>query len=581
MSRGVWLFTGALALAPWPAAAQVGRGGDPQSRLQLEAATLESRGDLAGAEAAYRRLLELEPLSSGPVFALERVLRASDQLSELRPIVVAFLARSGNPQVQALSLGLLIEADSADAMVTEAERWLARDRSESAYRAVASAYQSAFGSGRALDVLRRGRTAIGAPDALALEIGDLLMETGDANGAVDEWAMAIGDGARLEQVLERVRGLDDDAPAAGRRLVDALADSDVPEQSDAALTAALQLDLEAESIDLARRRASDLDGRARQAYLEDVARRARQARLARVAAWAFQELGGDAANPEERRRLDRRIVEVSLEAGDAALALEAQRRVADSYGSGTEDGRRAQAEVIRLEAAATPERAPESWRSFREAFPNAPELDEVGAAVAVSLQARGNDEGAAAVLEGLDGPRSTMERGFLLLAQGDTESGRQALLTAVSGLPAIEATEIIQLSSLLGRMSGASAEALVSAEVEAHRGRPVEAARALSEGAGALRESDRPPLLAEAARIADRGGAADVAAGIRRALIDQYPEAAEVAEASLALARHLGRPGGDEATAIRLLEELIIARPNSAVVPEARLELERLRSRGS
>jgi len=572
---------GALTIAPWQAAAQVGRGGDPESRLQLEAATLESRGDLAGAEAAYRRLLELDPLSSGAVFALERVLRASDRISELRPIVVAFLARSAHPQVQALRLGLLIEADSTSAMVAEAERWLARDPSEGAYRAVASAYRSAFGPGRALDILRRGRAAIGARDALALEMGDLLAGTGDRQGAVDEWTIAVGDGAPLDQVVERVHGLDADVSAAARRLVDALADSDVPERRDAAFTAALEFGLVAEAIDLARRRADDMDGRARQAYLEEVARRSRQAQLARVSAWALQELGGNAANPEERRQVDRRIVEVSLESGDTTLALEAQRRVAGSYGSGTDDRRRAQAEVIRLEAAAAPERAPESWRVFREAFPGAPELDDVGAAVAVSLQARGNDEGAAAVLEGLEGPRSTLERGFLLLARGETETGRQALLTAVGGLPAVEATEIIQLSALLGRLSGASAQALVTAEIEAHRGRPVAAARSLADGTAELRESDRAPLLAEAARIADRGGDAALAADIRRTLIDAYPEAAEVAEASLALARHLGRPGGDESTAIRLLEELIIGRPNSAVVPEARLELERLRSRGS
>ncbi|MBM4182881.1 MAG: hypothetical protein FJ207_01495 [Gemmatimonadetes bacterium] len=579
MNRGVWLVLGALALVGSHASAQVGRGGDPESRLQLEAATLESRGDLEGAEAAYRRLLELDPRSSGTVFALERVLRASGQLAELRPVVVAFLARSANAQVQALSLGLLVESDSADAMVTEAERWLERDPSEGAYRAVASLYHRAFGPRRSLELLRRGRTAIGAEDALALEIGDLLAEADDAEGAVEEWAAAVGDGARMEEVVERVRGLDD--PDAERRLVEALADSDVSERRDGALTASLAFGLEDESIELAGRRADDLEGRTRQAYLEDVARRAREVRLASVAAWAFQELGGGAANPEERRQLDRRIVEVSLEAGDTALALEAQRRVAGSYGQGTDDRRRAQAEVIRLEASATPDRAPASWRSFLAAYPDAPELDEVAASVAVSLLARGNDEGAASVLEGIEGPRSTLERGFLLLARGDTETGRQALLTAVSGLPAVEATEVIQLSALLGRMSQPGVEALVSAEVEAHRGRPVEAARGLAEATVDLREGDRAPLLAESARLAERGGDAELAADLRQRLIAGFPDAPEVAEASLALARHLGRPGGDETTAIRLLEELIIARPNSAVVPEARLELERLRSRGS
>ncbi len=579
MRQAAWLAM-ALALVVAPVSGQVGRGGDPESRLQLEAATLESRGDLAGAEASYRQLLEIDPLSSGTVFALERVLRAQGQTAELRPIVVAFLRRSPNPEVMALNLRLLVEADSTAKMVTEAEGWLVGNRSEAAYRAVASAYAGALGPDRALDVLRRGRAATGARDALALEIGDLLRERGDVPAAVDEWALAVGDGARIEEAVRRVSALGEGAPAAGRRLVGILGDSNVPERRGAALTAAFALQLEPEALTLARRAADDREGRTRAAYLEDVARRARQARLARVAAWAFQELGGGAANPEERRQFERRTVEVALESGDWVTALEAQRRVAASYAQASEDGRRAQAEVIRLEAVASPETAPVSWREFRAAFPEAPELDEVAAAVAVSLQVRGNDEGAAAVLDGVDGPRSTLERGYLLLGQGQVEEGRQALLLAVGGLPAIEATSVIQFGSLLGRLSDAGVRALVTAGVSAHRWRAVEAARALADATATLPANDRAPLLAEAARMADRGGAPESAAAMRRRLLEEHPDAPEIAEASLALARHMAGPGGDELAAIRLLEELIVSRPNSAVVPEARLELERLRSRG-
>ena len=54
-----------------------------------------------------------------------------------------------------------------------------------------------------------------------------------------------------------------------------------------------------------------------------------------------------------------------------------------------------------------------------------------------------------------------------------------------------------------------------------------------------------------------------------------------MAEATLELARHYAGSGRDDDEAMRLLEELIVRDPGSAVVPEARLELERLRSRGS
>ncbi|HUG37729.1 MAG TPA: hypothetical protein VML54_12300, partial [Candidatus Limnocylindrales bacterium] len=93
--------------------------------------------------------------------------------------------------------------------------------------------------------------------------------------------------------------------------------------------------------------------------------------------------------------------------------------------------------------------------------------------------------------------------------------------------------------------------------------------------------ADAAPLLAEAARLAERGGEHTLAAEIRRRLVVEHAQAPEVAEATLALARHASRTGTGEEEAIRLLEELITSRPTAAVVPEARLELQRLRNRGS
>jgi tetratricopeptide (TPR) repeat protein len=577
MRRSLFTFVALVAVAPG-LDAQVGRGGDPRSQLQLEAATLESRGDLDGAEDALRRLLALEPESVGTIFALERVLRAKGELTELRQVVAESLERSNSAEVMALNLQLLIEADSIPAMEAATERWLSATRTESAYRVAAEAYGRALGPARALDVLRRGRAALRQPDALALEIGDALAQSGDVNAAVDEWAVAVGDGIGTDTVVARIEGLGARAPDAARRLVGELADSDVPTRRDAALTVALAFRLESESLDLARRAADDLEGRSRVAYLETVAARARGAQLAGVAAWAYEELGGDEANPEQRREVERRIVGAALEAGDTAMALAAQRRVAASYARSSTEGRRAQAEAIRLQATAEPDGVVESWLEFREIFPDAPELDEVAAAVAASLQARGEVESAASVLEGIEGPRSTLERAYLLFAQGDIESGRQALLAAVSGLPPVEATAIIQLASIVGRLSDTGKQALVSAGVEAHRGRGAAASAELAEQAGALPAQDRAPVLAEAARIAERSGSPDGAAAIREQLLEDHPDAPEVAEASLALARHVAVSEGDTEGAIRILEDLITRRPDAAVVPEARLELERLRS---
>jgi tetratricopeptide (TPR) repeat protein len=249
--------------------------------------------------------------------------------------------------------------------------------------------------------------------------------------------------------------------------------------------------------------------------------------------------------------------------------------------SRSDEWRSALAESIELEATAEPGRVAESWASFRTDFPNAPELDGVAAAIALSMQARGDAQGAAAVLDGVEGPRSSLERAYLALDAGDLESGRALLLRAVGGLPPREATPIIQFASLLGRLSEPGKAALAAAGVTAHRGRPADAAASLAEAAGALGGTDGAPLLAEAARLAERGAAGEQAADIRRRLLDEHPDAAEVAEATLALARHEAAAGGGSEEAIRLLEDLITRRPTAAVVPEARLELQRLRSRGS
>jgi tetratricopeptide (TPR) repeat protein len=557
-----------------------GRGGDAQSQALLEAATLESRGDLDGAEAALRRALDMDPASAGVLFALERVLRAKNESHELRPLVDAFLAHSPDAEVRALRLRLLVEADSTQAMVAEAERWISADPREPVFSAVAVVYGRALGSERALEVLGRGRARLGG-DALALRTGDVLASDGRMPEAAGEWARSVaGDGSGLDSVRDRLVRLDGpDRTDTARRIVEILGESPLPERRRAALRLALEARLEAEALELAERHAGGIDGRARTTFLNEIGVQAREARMAGVAAWAYEELAQGSSSPEERRQLDRRIAEISLEAGDTVAALAAQRRVVESLTRPSDERRAALAEAIKMEATVEPERVRRSWASFRSDFPGAPELDGVAAAIASSLHARGDTDGAAAVLEGIEGPRSALERAWLALAAGAIDAGRATLLRAVGGLPPREGTPVIQFASLLGRLSERGKLALASAGVSAHRGRPAEAAESLAGAAEALGGSDAPALLAEAARVAERGGARDLAADIRTRLVEQHPDAAEVAEATLALARHEAVVRRDTAEAIRLLEELITRQPNAAVVPEARLELQRLRNR--
>jgi len=389
-----WARAGLLAAAVTlaagsPAVAQV-RTRDSEARILREAAALESRGDLDGAEEALRSLLEAEPGSSGGLFALERVLRAKGSIVSILSAVDAFLAEgSGSSGVRSLKLRVLMEADSLDALRREAEVWVTSDSgSVVPYREVSRVYERAFGSDDALAVLREGRTKIGEDAAFALEIGDLLAAGGDVRGAADEWALAIGDDpGQLPTVTRRVQGLASGVAEAGSWLVDRLADSRLVQQRRAGARIALDLGLGDAAAPLVREVAGDLDAGARSSFLADVARRARDSGLVGIASWAYDELGAETSTPAERRQFDQRIVDISLAAGDTATALDAQRRVAESYSAGSVDRRRATAHVIRLEGRRSdPDLLRALLADFREDFPNAPELDDVAATVAAALQ---------------------------------------------------------------------------------------------------------------------------------------------------------------------------------------------------
>lgn len=570
------------AVAP-SADAQV-RMRSSETRELRDAANRESRGDFAGAEAVLRGLLADTPNSSGALFALERVLRAQGQEEDLLPVVDRFLEVDPTSSgVRFLKLRLLTDSGDLDAVRSEAEAWIRTDpQAEGPYREVARIYERAFGTEEALELLAEGRSAIGTDDALALETGDLYAARGNWERAVDEWAAALGeDGSQTVTILRRVQGLGDESTRAGRRMVSALTESDQLVRRRAATRIALDLGLEAEALEVATGIEGQLDGRTRVTFLSDVARRAREQDLVTVASWAYDALGEDAASPTERRQFDQRIVDVALASGDTATALEAQLRVAASYSARSVDRRRATAEAIRLEAqSADPERLQSLLADFRAEYPGAPELDALAASISGALHARGDPSGAGAVLEGVEGPQSLLERGYLLLGDGNVEEGRGALLLAITGLPPSEATPVIQFASLLGRVSPDAALLVADAGVEARRGRGVAAAGSLASAVAELPDEDQPPVLAEAARLAAAAGDADMAASIHERVIAQHGDAPEAGEAALSLAQFHARTSRGVPQAIRLLEQLITNRPNAAVAPHARLELERLRGRG-
>lgn len=136
---------------------------------------------------------------------------------------------------------------------------------------------------------------------------------------------------------------------------------------------------------------------------------------------------------------------------------------------------------------------------------------------------------------------------------------------------------MIQLMSLLDRLRPEGRALAAEAAVLGHRGRTPAALETIRKGLANLPAPERATLMAQGARMADEAGLTREAADLRDELIGAHPDAPEVGEATLALARHRADTEGNVPEAIRLLEELILAHPEMPVIPHARRALERLR----
>ena len=555
-----------------------------EAQALRDAGAHESRGRLPEAEAILQQLLEDQPTSAGGLFALERVLRSQDRVAAVLPIADRFLATVPDASgVRYLKLRVLAEVDSLDAMVRETEAWMQHAPADPLfYRQALPLWQRTYGSERALELLDRGRLASGDPVTLALEVGDLLMSAGGIPDAAVEWARAAGfAGERGAEILRRLARID--KAAARGRAVDALVDAlerapTTPERRILAVQVALSLQRTEVGLGIAKSLARRLDPTSRRSFLESVSDWGRDGRAVEATLWALTELRASLGRGEGANVIDVRITQAALLAGDTATAIAAGQRLANSLPVGSPERRRYLAEGIRLRARpADAVVLATALDAFRLEFPNAPELDGLAAMVSVRLQEGGEVTRAATVLAAVAGPESSLERAYLFLGSGDVARARAALIEAVDGLSPARATGAIQLASLLGRLSPDGATVVAQAAVDGHRGRGRQAALTLAQRVPDLPPDDRPMALAAAARLAMGDDGAGDAARMHEAVLLGHPDAAEAAEAALALARWHARTRAGVGAAIQLLEELILKDPTSVIAPEARRELQRLK----
>jgi len=549
---------------------------------------LERAGQYDQAAAIYLAALRADPTNLSALLGLERVLPPINRLGELLPAAQRAAAASpSNVALRGVLLRTYVALNEPDSGRAVALRWAAAAPGDEApYREWAMALEDAHRHGAARDVLLLGRRTLGRPGAFGIELAELSQLAGDWEGAAREWAAALTDApVQLPNAASALA----EAPDAQRERIARLLTEGTPSTLTRRLAGELLLNwgqplrawavfepsVATPSADaaFAARRFADLAGARR----TPDARRARALALARYADLA-PEVGGAAA----RARAD--AARAFIEAGDRVAARAVLERVAQDSNAPPDAQRLAQRAVVealieggqRNEAAqqlATNARlSPDDRASLR--------LRLVRARIAAGELDRADTE-----LARDSSVEALALQGWIALYRGRLREAQRLFLAAgpYAGdqRDAVDRTTMV---ALLQRVPDDSFPELGSALSLLAQGDSLRAVAALRLAAARLATGEsgggggggRPDLLLLAGRVAARLDT--LQQGTALALFDEVVstggQGAAAPAAELEWARLLERRA-QTAEAIRHLEHLILTYPGSAVVPEARRELER------
>jgi tetratricopeptide (TPR) repeat protein len=275
----------------------------------------------------------------------------------------------------------------------------------------------------------------------------------------------------------------------------------------------------------------------------------------------------DQARPDAATAL--RGAQAALNADDPAVALRLARRAAPAL---DETHRTAEVLPIELESLARLGQANEAEALLAGAARSLGDDGVRGYArtIAWAWIRAGDITRARKALEGATLAAEDAVAGWLALFDGDLDGARAALRnTEVPGQDAVSAL------ALLNRTHQPRSAPIGAAFLALARGDSAQAARRFENAAADLPDA-APLLVALAARIETARHSDDRALALWQRVAAQYAEAPEAPEAQLEWARGLKRRG-DLTGARDHLEQLILTYPGSALVPQARRELDALR----
>ena len=540
---------------------------------------LERAGKLPQAVDYYRTVLRTDSTNMVALLGLERVLPQLGRLNELVPLVqrAARATQERDPGVLGLELRTFVALSMNDSVAALAHRWTARvPGDETPWRewAVATLDQQDVVDARR--ILLEGRKAVRSPRAFAIELAEIAASTGDWAGAAQNWGDAVttDDG----QIPNAVSQLESTPDVARQGVTDVLTK---PQQTVPArrLGANLLLDW----------------GHGDQAWTVLESTITDSTRETVMALWSFAQRGAQIGTPLAEGARGHALARFAdLAPGpmavtartDAARALleagdrEGARKVVEQIeGQGGDAGVPAGALIDVLIGDGDLEQAEQ--RFLAEKGLSADDQARLRLELARAWTARGELDRAEHVLGADSSIDAVAQRGWIALYRGNVVPARDAFRDAgpYAGDRA-DATRRTEMLALITDVDSAQGAKLGTALLLLARGDSASAVDGLRTAAAALPTAPRGGVLVLAGRVAAALDSVHqvLARDLFQQVVDDSSRAAGAAPAAAELewARLLEKQNHPD-RAITHLEHLILQYPASAVVPEARRMLDRLK----
>lgn len=537
-------------------------GASLQPDLLVQALELEQQGKHAAAAALYRRALAT-PHAVSAMLGIERVYVEMGLGDSVLAVVDSVIkANPRNPTYRSIQLRTLRTAGRESQAREAFDRWvLAAPRDVAPYREWARMLLEDGRTAAADSVLQRAELALGSARGLATETAQLRAAMGLWDAAARSWREAVHD---QDYMFQAAAFSLQPAPEAERLRIRRVLLAPPVDPGARRIIAALELAW----------------GNPRDGW---TALRELVPDEAGVQAWRdFAELAegneawGAAAEAFAALYQRRREPELAARAASSALSAGLPATAADVTGfaiARTDSARAARLLVVPyVEALTALGRAEEADRAVRAWAPRVSpdQRTQLERSVAWGWVRAGDPARARRSLADAGLEDDEEITGWLALYEGD-------VTTARARLRHVERATRDQLLALafVVRTRASSAPRAGSAFLALARGDTVAAATGL-EAAAAETPDAAPLMLASAARLHGVRGDAATAQRLWERVLASHDASPEAAEADLELGRLLARAGNRDGAVARW-EHLILTYPRSALVPQARSEMERLK----